>query len=242
MESLFRYIADPSPCGYLPDREWSLEYELTAALKPSEYLQRMERGWRRFGFTLFRPQCSGCVACQSLRVPTATFRPSRSQRRARQLNDGTITLTIGKPAVTRAKLRLYDRFHAFQSDCKGWARHSAKDPGSYRSSFVENPFVTEEWCYWLGPELVAVGYVDVLPGGMSAIYFFYDPAQRPRSLGTLNVLSILDEAARRGIPYVYLGYYVRGCESLEYKANFQPNEVLGEGGTWRPFLDRDLRK
>ena len=24
MESIFRYIAAPSPCGYLPDRTWSL--------------------------------------------------------------------------------------------------------------------------------------------------------------------------------------------------------------------------
>jgi arginine-tRNA-protein transferase len=78
-----------------------------------------------------------------------------------------------------------------------------------------------------------VGYVDALPGALSAIYFYYDPDERRRSLGTFNVLSVLAAAAARGVPYVYLGYYVPGCRSLEYKARFRPYELL-EGGTWRP--------
>jgi arginine-tRNA-protein transferase len=235
MESLFHYLAPRSACGYLPDRDWSLEYELVRSVSPDEYLQRMKEGWRRFGYTMFRPQCPSCRACQSLRVPTATFQPSRSQRRARKMNEQEVKLRIGPPAVTRHKLQLYDRYHAFQSDAKGWPQHPAKDPGSYGESFVANPFVTEEWCYFLNDRLVGVGYVDVLPEGLSAIYFFYDPALRPRSLGTWNVLCILDEARRRRRQHVYLGYYVAGCASLEYKALFRPNEVLGPDGVWRPF-------
>jgi arginyl-tRNA--protein-N-Asp/Glu arginylyltransferase len=233
MESIYRYLATPSPCGYLPDRDWRLEYELVADLTPGEYLTRMRQGWRRFGFTMFRPQCPACRACQSLRVPTASFRPNRSQRRAQKLNDGVVRLTIGPPTVSRSRMQLYDRYHAYQSLSKGWPVHPAKDVESYRSSFVDNPFATEEWCYWLDRQLVGVGYVDVLPQGMSAIYYFYEPAQRRRCLGTWNVLSIISEARRRGLPHVYLGYYVAGCESLEYKANFKPNETLGPDGVWR---------
>jgi arginine-tRNA-protein transferase len=236
MESIYRYLASPSPCGYLPDREWRLEYELVSEIAPDEYLKRMHEGWRRFGFTLFRPQCASCQACQSLRVSPAAFRPSRSQRRARALNEGVVTFTIGKPAVTRDKMKLYDRYHAHQALAKGWPLHPAKDPESYRSSFVDNPFVVEEWCYWLGERLVGVGYVDALPQGMSAIYFFYEPAERQRGLGTWNVLCLLEEARRREVPYVYLGYYVAGCASLEYKANFKPNQVLAPDGGWRDFL------
>lgn len=235
MESLFRIVAPVSQCGYLPDRSWSLEYELVASLTPDEYLQRMKEGWRRFGHTLFRPRCPNCQACQSLRVPTATFRPNRSQRRACRLNDSDVRLRIGAPSVTRQKLKLYDRYHAYQSGSKGWPLHPAKDPGSYGESFVANPFAVEEWCYYLENRLIGVGYVDVLMEGMSAIYFFYEPALRTRSLGTWNVLSILAEAARRQLPHVYLGYFVAGCASLEYKANFRPNEILGPDGGWHAF-------
>jgi len=92
-----------------------------------------------------------------------------------------------------------------------------------------------EWCYYLDDQLVAVGYVDRLPQAMSAIYFFYDPELRQRSLGTFNVLSIIEEARRIRIPYLYLGYFVAGCRSLEYKANFAPNQVIGPNFEWTDF-------
>ena len=68
---------------------------------------------------------------------------------------------------------------------------------------------------------------------MSAIYFFYDPDDRHRSLGTFNVLSVIEQARQRGLSQVYLGYYVEGCRSLEYKARFGPSEILGPDGTWK---------
>jgi arginyl-tRNA--protein-N-Asp/Glu arginylyltransferase len=235
MESLFRYLAPPSACGYLPDRLWSLEYEMVGAMAAGEYKDRLVDGWRRFGNMLFRPQCPGCRACQSLRVLVERFRPNRSQRRAHKLNAGTIELRIDKPGVSRRKLQLYDRYHAFQSEHKGWPEHPAKDADSYCDSFVHNPFATEEWCYYLDGELVGVGYMDSLPQTMSAIYFFYDPDVRARSLGTWNVVCALNEAAARHVPFLYLGYFVAGCPSLAYKASFVPNEVRGPDGAWRDF-------
>jgi arginyl-tRNA--protein-N-Asp/Glu arginylyltransferase len=236
MESLFRYVAPPSPCGYLPDQRWSLEYEMVTAISAEEYQLRLEQGWRRFGGTLFRPQCPACQACRSLRVVASRFRPNRSQRRTRKTNETKVALHVGPPSVTRAKLSLYDRFHAFQSKWKGWPLHPAKDPESYRESFVHNPRFTEEWCYVVADRLVGVGYVDRLPDCLSAIYFFADPDERWRGLGTYNVLCVLAEAARRRLPHVYLGYFVAGCSSLEYKANFKPNQIFHADGLWRDYL------
>jgi arginine-tRNA-protein transferase len=263
METLFHYVAAPSRCGYLHDRDWSLEYEHVATLSAAEYQQRMLQGWRRFGTMLFRPACPACTACQAVRVPVDRFRPDRSQRRCRQANEGVVTLRIGPPSVTRAKLRLYDHYHAYQTDARGWPQHPAKDAASYADSFVRQPFAVEEWRYFLGDRLIGVGYVDALlpvpaeasdrdapgrvplalvdgeplSGGMSAIYFFYDPEERQRSLGTWNVLCIIDEARRRGLPWVYLGYYVPGCRSMEYKPRFVPNELRDLDGRWRPFRE-----
>jgi arginyl-tRNA--protein-N-Asp/Glu arginylyltransferase len=236
MESLFQYVAPPSPCGYLPDQVWRLEYEHVAEMTPAEYMERMLQGWRRFGHVIFRPRCPNCTACRSLRVCADRFRPDRSQRRVGKTNEGEVHLCIGDPMVNRARLDLYDRYHAYQSTAKGWPLHPAKDADGYISSFVDNPFPTQEWCYYVGERLVGVGYVDVVPRGLSAIYFFYDPAERQRSLGTWNVLSILDYAARQRVPHVYLGYYVAGCASMVYKSRFVPNQLLGRDGTWRDFL------
>jgi arginine-tRNA-protein transferase len=255
MESLFRFVSPPSTCGYLPDREWSLEHEHVLSLSKAEYLGRMLEGWRRFGTMLFRPRCASCTACKALRVRARDFRPDRSQRRARRLNEGAVRVSVAAPSVTRAKLDLYDRYHAFQADMKGWPEHGPKDAEDYRFSFVTQPFPVEEWRYSVGQRLVGVGYVDYCPsrpplgedgrpaagageaGGLSAIYFFYDPEERWRSLGTYNVLCLIDEAARRGLPYVYLGYYVEGCPSMEYKTRFAPNQLRGDDGLWRDFRE-----
>jgi arginine-tRNA-protein transferase len=246
MESLFRFTAEPSPCGYLPQQRWSLEHEYVAELSAEEYLQRMIEGWRRFGHMLFHPVCAACTACKALRVLANEFRPDRSQRRCAKLNEGVVELQIGPPSVGVVKLALYDRYHAFQADHKGWPGHAPKDAESYFESFVNHPFDVEEWCYYLDGRLVGVGYVDclstALPGsegegreGLSAIYFFYDPDERERGLGTWNVLSLIAEARRRALPCVYLGYYVPGCPSMEYKPRFAPNEVRGDDGVWRRF-------
>jgi arginyl-tRNA--protein-N-Asp/Glu arginylyltransferase len=233
MQSLHSFVAPPSQCGYLPDQIWSLKYEHFLNIRPKEYLDRMNHGWRRFGATLFRPRCPSCTACQPLRVLVDQFQPDRSQRRNRHANRGSVELRIGEPTITEDRLALYDRYHAYQAETKGWPDRPVLDVMSYVESFVDNPFPTREYSYYLENRLVGVGFVDDLPRAYSAIYFYYDPDERRRGLGTWNVLSILDRARANGIPYLYLGYFVRGCESMAYKARFRPHELLSASGMWR---------
>ncbi|HKB35782.1 MAG TPA: arginyltransferase [Gemmataceae bacterium] len=235
MESLFTFVAPPDRCGYLPDQLWSLQYEYVAAMTPEEYRQRLLAGWRHFGSMLFRPRCPRCTACRSLRILVDRFHPDRSQRRARKANED-LRLVIGAPSVSDEKLDLYDRYHTFQAGHRGWPAHAPKEPESYLDSFVNNPFPVREWCYYLGDKLLGVGYADDLPGCLSAIYFFYDPEQRDRSLGTFNVLCLIEHARRRRLEHVYLGYYVAGCLSMEYKPRFRPNQLLGTDGQWQDYL------
>jgi arginyl-tRNA--protein-N-Asp/Glu arginylyltransferase len=42
----------------------------------------------------------------------------------------------------------------------------------------------------------------------------------------------LTRAARAGLPYVYLGYWVDGSPRMAYKTSFRPLERLGRDG-WR---------
>ena len=233
METVVRWTDAPRRCYYAPDHICQCEYLCVAALDPGEYMAYLLAGWRRFGHTLFRQKCSGHDACRSLRVDVARFRPDRSQRRTRKVNEGAVQLRIGTPAVTPEKLALFDRFHADRSATRGWPPYEPDDADEYARSFVLNPFPTQEWCYFLNGVLVGIGYVDDLVGGLSAIYFAHDPNYRDRSLGTWNVLSLLDRARALGLPHVYLGYHAGGCPSLRYKAKFRPNQSLDLDGVWR---------
>jgi len=231
VEARLRFFTEPHRCEYLPDQTARLEYLIVDRMSAAEYLEWLRRGWRRFGHALFRPACLTCGGCRSLRVPVASFQRHRTLRRVWKANAGRVTIAIGEPTPSAEARALYEKFHRYQQAAKGWPAPDEEGP----NGFLANPFPTEEWRYAVDGRLVAVGYVDALPDGLSAIYFFYDPGERRRSLGTFNILAILDEARRRGLPWVYLGYYVEGCRSVEYKSRFMPNEVLGTDGAWKPF-------
>jgi leucyl-tRNA---protein transferase len=232
METIVRWTGPTGPCHYLSDHMSVTEYVRVATLRPDEYMEFLLDGWRRFGHTLFRQQCFGPGACRSLRVDVPGFRPDRSQRRTRQTNLGAVHLRIGNSVVTPEKLALLDRFHAERSEKRGWT-HDLGDADEYAQTFLSNPFPTQEWCYYLGEALVGVGYVDELPEGLSAIYFVRDPTYGGRSLGTWNVLNLLDRASDLNLPHLYLGYHAEGCPSLQYKARFRPNQTLDLDGVWR---------
>ena len=210
-----------------------MEYIYVSELSAEEYESRMMAGWRRFGHMLFQPRCERCTACQSLRVDVDRFQPNRSQRRVRKANEGVVSLEIGRPRVSSSRLDLYNRFHEYRVQSRGWTGRE-DDPISYHESFISNPFPTEEWSYFLDTKLVGLGIVDALSVGLSAIYFVYDPKHHHQSLGTWNVLCLIAEARRRGLRHLYLGYWVADCLSLAYKANFRPHEILGPDGLWHP--------
>ena len=67
------------------------------------------------------------------------------------------------------------------------------------------------------------------------IYSFFDvgPSAR-KGLGTFIILDHIVRAARAGLPYVYLGYWVEGSSRMAYKTGFKPLERLGRDG-WRRF-------
>ncbi len=236
MIPLISFMTPPGPCGYLPERTWQLLYEVVQTATASDFERRLLTGWRRFGRAFFRPKCPGCQACLSLRVDVANFTPDRSQRRNWKGNANDIRLVIGEPSVSRAKLDLYDRFHQFQVENVGWHEHQPKDENDYFESFVDNPFPAEEWCYYRGDQRVGVGYVDVVSTGLSAIYFYHEPDLRDLGLGTWNVLNVIAEAKRRQLRHVFLGYFVAGCRSSEYKGRYRPAEVYDLGrAAWVPF-------
>ena len=83
-------------------------------------------------------------------------------------------------------------------------------------------------------ELIAVALTDVLSDGVSMVYSFFDPAESNRSLGTYMVLDHIEQARSRTMPYVYLGYWIDGCQKMSYKARFAPLEArVGTG--WAPL-------
>ena len=81
--------------------------------------------------------------------------------------------------------------------------------------------------------LVGACLSDQQSDGLSMIYSFFDVGPEARKgLGTYIILDHIVRAARAGLPYVYLGYWVEGSNRMAYKTGFRPLERLGRDG-WR---------
>ncbi|MBN1207602.1 MAG: GNAT family N-acetyltransferase [Myxococcaceae bacterium] len=232
----------PEPCHYLPEQRSSLEQKVMTDVTAEEFEALLSRGWRRFGPIYFRPACQACGECVTLRIPTATFRPNRSQRRA-QAACARFRVEVRVPQVDAERRALYHAWHDWRQRTREWSAAELSERDYYLQFAFPHPCAREVAWYddaaEGGPRLVAVGICDETPQSWSAVYFFFHPDYAHCSLGTANVVKQVELARARGLPHVYLGYRVLGCASLRYKAAFRPHELLegrpgpGEEPRWR---------
>ena len=82
-------------------------------------------------------------------------------------------------------------------------------------------------------KLLGVGICDVTPKSVSSVYFYFDPRESWRSVGTYSAIYEIQWAKQMGLAYWYAGYFVDGCQAMEYKARFRPLQVLNTDGVWR---------
>jgi leucyl-tRNA---protein transferase len=223
------------PCAYLPPREARSRGFACARMPGEVYQQLMDAGFRRSGLLVYQPACVGCRECRPLRVPVAGFIRSVSQRRTWKKNSDLV-VTVAEPKATQEKYELYARYmrerHGREEDATAEA---------FATFLYESPVETLEMEYRdAAGKLVAVGICDRLERALSSVYFYYNPSEHRRGLGTYGVLWEIEYARARGLAFYYLGYWVRGCAAMEYKASFGPHEILGEDGLWREGMDRGV--
>ncbi len=217
------FLTPPHPCSYLDHRTArTLFLDPRQVVDATLYGKLTHAGFRRSGSHLYRPYCDGCNACVPVRIPVADFRWSRRFRRVRSIN-ATVTASLRDARFSPRYYELYARYID--------ARHADGDmhppnPDQFRSflysSWSNSAFlVLEEH-----GQLVAVAVTDRVPDGLSAIYTFYDPSLAKRSIGVFAVLAQIEHCARHGIPYLYLGYWVRDSPKMRYKTDYRPIELL----------------
>ena len=233
----FFYTTAPLPCPYLTGRtERKVVTELSGHEAESLHDRLSRAGFRRSHNIAYSPVCPGCQACIPIRVMAGTFEPDRTQRRISKANAELFVAEL--PARATA-----EQFALFQSYQK--ARHGDGDMAAmgfydYRAMVEDTPISTG-MVEFRDPQdrLVGACLTDWLSDGLSAVYSFYDPAEARRSLGTYAILWLVARARQLGLPYVYLGYWVRGSEKMNYKVRFSPIELLKPEG-WTLVASRDL--
>ncbi len=225
------YATAPYPCSYLPERMARSQVATPSYLIDKQtYSRLVAAGFRRSGAFTYRPYCDHCRACVPVRVVTDDFAPTRAQRRAWKRHDN---LEVRLSAL-RFDAEHYALYRSYQM-----ARH----PGGGMDQDSR-----EQYCHFLlqshvpsflaefreGPHLRMVSIVDELEDGLSSVYTFFDPHLPRASLGVYNVLWQIRTARELGLPYLFLGYWIRESRKMAYKVEYQPMEGL-VGGVWQPI-------
>lgn len=221
------FFATPAhDCSYLPDREATTMFvDPRANIDKKLYSQLTSLGFRRSGSHYYRPHCEACNACIPVRLNVNNFRPDRSQRRVMKKNSD-LECALVPTTFSESYYQLYANYVEL--------RHKDGDmyPPSreqFTSFLVEGATDSLFLEMRKDGELVALAAVDALDDGLSAIYTVFDPALEHRSLGTFAVLWQIQETRRRDLPHLYLGYWIKQCQKMNYKTRFKPIEALQDG-------------
>jgi arginyl-tRNA--protein-N-Asp/Glu arginylyltransferase len=232
------YLTAPSPCPYLAGREERKVFTHLVGERAPELNDLLTHGgFRRSQSIAYRPACETCRACVSVRVVVEDFRPTRSMRRVLDHNSDLV-------AEMRVPVPTSEQYSVFRSYLD--SRH--RDGGMADMTVLDYAMMVEDSHVETrivefrrrGPDsrltgrgngpLFGVALTDVLSDGLSMVYSFFDPDAGARSLGTFIILDHIARARRLGLPYVYLGYWVKGSKKMDYKGRFLPQERLtGEG-------------
>ena len=219
MASIPLFLSIPHPCSYLDDEQAqsafvSPGFEMTTAL----YSLLIAHGFRRSGDEVYRPQCQACQQCVPVRLAVQDFKPSRKQKRCLQTNANTSAII--KPAVFEAAhYEMYMRYQKHRHTDSNMANSSPDDYINFlSSSWCQTRFVE----FSIANELAGVAIVDYLENSLSAVYTFFEPKFSSYSPGTYAVLWQIQQARELGLEYVYLGFWIKHCQKMAYKNQYQP--------------------
>ena len=199
-------------------------------------------GFRRSQAVAYRPSCTGCSACVSVRIVTPEFAPNATQRKLLKRH-GDIETTICKAWATDEQFQLLRRYLSTRHPGGGMAGMDEDDYADMVEHSPVNSLIVEyrePAMNGVQGKLIGAALTDSQADGLSMIYSFFaaDDATRP-GLGNFIIIDHILRARDAGLPFVYLGYWVKGSARMEYKTRYRPLEALGPAG-WRRLSDDEL--
>ena len=226
MISIPLYLTTANKCSYLDDKyAQSVFVHPSCSLTSAIYSQLIEQGFRRSGDQVYRPHCAQCSSCVPIRLVVESFKPNRRQKRCVTKNTH-IKVEIKLAEFAWAHYELYIRYQIMRHKGGDMANASPEDYFAFLgSAWCDTQFIE----FSIDNKLVAVAVVDRLENALSAVYIFFDPKFASASLGVYAILWQIEYARSLKIEFLYLGYWIKACQKMSYKSDYQPFQMLVDG-------------
>ncbi len=182
----------------------------------------LSAGYRRNGNCLYNMQCPTCSACIPIRLHAGDFSANRNQRRAYKKNHDVemAVLPLQPDEETLALCEKFLRIRYPTENNNAW--------GYYRDFFLNSIVNSAQIQYRIDGRLLGTSIIDIGHNWLNAVYFYFDPDEARRSLGTYNVLKLVDLCREWEVEYLYLGYLIDSVPAMSYKSNFRPHYLFSE--------------
>ena len=235
------YVTAPQKCPYIKGK---VERKLFTALYGRNSVKLNDdlslQGFRRSQKVLYRPLCSNCSACLSIRVKVNEFQYSKSQKRVINKNR-EIERIEKKPEATDEQYQIFKKYLNHRHLNGGM---SDMDALEFSSMIEETNVNSQIYEYWKiinseKKELIAVCLTDTNKDGLSMVYSFYDPQYNSRSLGKFMILDHINLTKSQNLNYLYLGYWIRQNSKMGYKSNYFPAEVYYKN-EWKEISENNI--
>lgn len=224
------FLTAPHLCNYLDNHEaTSLFADPLFPKHKSLYTTLVANGFRRSGEHLYKPHCESCSECIPVRIPVNEFKTKRNHKRTWKLNQD-INIQKSISGFQEEHFQLYSKYL------------SERHPGGGMDNPSKENYKDFIWASWsdtllyefrLDKKIIAVAVVDQLQNALSAVYTFFDPDMSQRSLGKFAILYLIELSKQSGFNWLYLGYWIAGCDKMKYKIEYQPMEC---------FIDEEWKK
>jgi arginyl-tRNA--protein-N-Asp/Glu arginylyltransferase len=226
------YTTYPHSCSYLENQEaTTLFVDPRQPVDQKLYSKLSVLGFRRSGNHIYRPHCAQCNACVPARIPVAAFEPRRGQSRIAQRNQDLRIVCTDQINDDEA----FDLYHRYISLRHADGDMYPPDREQYEAFLNSVWNCTRYFRFYDKGRLIAVAVVDTLEDGLSAIYTFFDPTASRRSLGVYAILWEIEQTRKMGLEYLYLGYWIRDCQKMSYKADYRPLQVY-QNSRWATLI------
>ena len=219
------------PCSYIEgNSEKRIYIDLKNFRNKISIISELSRsGFRRSYDHMYIPHCDSCNLCVSSRINLKKFNYTKSTLRNLKKNLD-LSLSFNTKNIKEERYELFIKY------CS--QRHNNGQMQYMRIEEFENFFHNNN------NDTIIVDLIDskrnlygsilldILEDGYSAVYSFFNPHSKKRGLGKNLILRCLELLKLNNKNNLYLGYWVKDCNTMDYKSSFEGLELF-INGEWR---------